>query len=1060
MPVLHIQLLGDFRLTYGDKPLKTVVHPRQQALLAYLILHHDTPLSRHHLAFLFWPDTDETQALTNLRNLLHKLRRAWPESENFLEAGKQTIQWHLSVASTLDVTDFVALAQSPSPVDLKQAITLYHDDLLPSCYDEWILPERERLQRVLFDVLEKLVEQLESTRQYGEAIGYAQQLVKHDPLREDTYRRLMQLHALNSDRASVMHVYYTCVTTLQRELRIEPSPPTQQLYERLLNFQPPQSPLHAQATAIPLAGREREWAQLREIWEKIVTRRPHLILIKGEAGIGKTRLAEELTEWVSRQGFPALTAHCYSAPGQLAYAPLVECLQNHPPKRLDEIWLTELVRLLPELLLAHPQLPSPTPLTQNWQRLRLFKALAYALLMDQSSLLLHFEDIQWCDRDTLDWLHYVLQSHIAVNSKERLLVVASLRTEEMLSSPATESLLVELRRADQLTEIELSPLNEATTLLLASRFAGHELNPAVASQLFQESEGNPLFVVEMVRAGLVPRGADGRDDSKAIMQKVQSLPFKVRQVIDARLRQLSPSAQDLVGVAASIGRAFTFDVLKHASRVAEETLMGGLDEMWQRRIIREQDANAYDFSHEKIREVAYSSMSLTRRRMLHNRIAQAMEIVYGGVLDSVSSQIAMHYELAGQLGQAIPYYERAADVAHHIYANADAIRDYRRAINLSEAVINFSASHAASLQEMLGDILHWVGQYEEARAVFRHALALVRTSEIIWRARLQRKIGNGWRDEHRYQEALRAYQEAVSSLGLPPGEESVPWWQEWIQVSLEINLVYYWLGLLQESDQLRHQLQPAVEKYSAPTQRAAFFQSIQYIEFRRNHSVATAEMISWSRAVLATHQEADNQAAIPAAQYGVGFSLLWNSEPEAAIEPMRTALHLAEQTGDVSLQARCLAYLAIAQRQCNRREETRQYAKRGFEVAQLAYMPEYMAMARANQAWIAWPHEPHTSQKLADEALEFWRQLPVGHASSPFQWLALWPLIGVALNENRLALAIDHARALLDPSQQRLPEALVSCLEQVIRSWDGGDLDTVQTLLQQSIRLAQQMHYL
>ena len=323
------------------------------------MLHRDAPQSRHHLAFLFWPDTDESQALTNLRNLLHKLRRGLPDSENFLQVGPQTIQWHPSAPSTLDVSDFVALAQSVSLADLEQAITLYRGDLLPSCYDEWILPEREHLQQVLFDVLEKLVAQLESTRQYSEAIGYAQRLVKHDPLSEDAYRRLMQLYALNSDRASVMHVYHTCVTTLQRELRIEPSPATQQLYERLLNFEPLQSPLHVQATAIPLVGREREWAQLREIWEMSPTQRPHLVLIKGEAGIGKTRLAEELTEWVSRRGFPALTAHCYSAPGQLAYTPLVECLQNHPPKRLDEIWLTELVRLLPELVLTHPQLPKP-----------------------------------------------------------------------------------------------------------------------------------------------------------------------------------------------------------------------------------------------------------------------------------------------------------------------------------------------------------------------------------------------------------------------------------------------------------------------------------------------------------------------------------------------------------------------------------------------------------------------------------------------------------------------------------------------------------------------------
>jgi DNA-binding SARP family transcriptional activator len=1060
MPDLHVQLLGNFRLTYDDKPLTTVVHARQQALLAYLLLHRDAPQFRHHLAFLFWPDTDESQALTNLRNLLHKLRRALPDSEDFLQAGTQTIQWHPSVPTTLDVTDFVVLAQSASQADLKRAIKLYHGDLLPSCYDEWILPERERLQQVLFDVLEKLVAQLESTRQYSEAIGYAQQLVKHDPLSEDAYRRLMQLYALNSDRASVMHVYHTCVTTLQRQLRIDPSPATQQLYERLLNFEPLQSPLHVQATAIPLVGREREWAQLREAWERSTARRPHLILIKGEAGIGKTRLAEELTEWVGRQGFPTLTAHCYSAPGQLAYAPLVECLQNHLPERLDEIWLTELARLLPELLLTHPQLPKPTALTQDWQRLRLFKALAYALLMGQSSLLLHFEDIQWCDRHTLGWLHYVLQSHMAVNSKERLLVVASFRTEETLSSSTLESLLAELRRADQLTEIELNPLNEATTVLLAEHFAGHELDPASGSQLFQDSEGNPLFVVEMVRAGLAQRGVQMREASKATMHKVQSLPYKVRQVIDARLGQLSSSAQDLVSVAASIGRAFTFDVLKYASRVAEETLMGGLDELWRRRIIREQGANAYDFSHEKIREVAYSAMSLTRRRMLHNRIAQAMEIVYGSALDSVSGQIAMHYELAGHLGQAIPYYERAADAAHQIYANADAIRDYRRAITLSEVAIGFSASHAAMLQERLGDVLHWVGQYEESRAVFQQALALVSSSESIWRARLQRKTGNSWRDEHHYQEALRVYQEAVLGLGQAPAEEPAPWWQEWIQISLEMNLVYYWLGLLEPSDELRLKLQPAVDQYSTPGQRAAYFQSIQYTEFRRNHSVATAEMVLMSRAVLTAHLEADNQVAIPAAQYGLGFSLLWNSKPEAAIEPMRTALHLAEQTGDVSLQARCLAYLAVAQRQCNQIEETRQYAERGFEVARLAGMPEYMAMARANQAWIAWPDDPHTSQKLAEEALGFWLQLPAGHASAPFQWLARWPLIAIAVHQNQLASTIENVRALLDPSQQRLPGTLVSCLEQVIQAWEGGRLDTAGTLLQESMTLAQQMHYL
>jgi len=117
-------------------------------------------------------------------------------------------------------------------------------------------------------------------------------------------------------------------------------------------------------------------------------------------------------------------------------------------------------------------------------------------------------------------------------------------------------------------------------------------------------------------------------------------------------------------------------------------------------------------------------------------------------------------------------------------------------------------------------------------------------------------------------------------------------------------------------------------------------------------------------------------------------------------------------------------------------------------------------MARANQAWIAWPDDPQTSQKLADEALEFWRQLPAGHASAPFQWLARWLLIAVALHQNQLPSAIDHVRALLDPSQQRLPGPLVAGLEEVIQAWDGGFLDSAPTLVQESMMLAQQMHYL
>ena len=297
--MLRIRLLGEFSLVYGDQPVTGVNTPRLQSLLAYLVLHREAAQPRRHLAFLFWPDSSEAQARTNLRKLLHQLQRALPAAATFLRADGQTLQWRDEAPFSLDVADFErALAQAHSLRHLQAAADLYGGDLLPDCYDDWILPERERLRQLFGQTLERLVALLESERDYRAAIPYAQRLLRLDPLREESYRDLIRLHALGGDRTGVVRTYRACVTVLRRELDVEPSMETRAAYERGLRMAAtaqagPESVARPDLVLnnLPLLlsrfiGRQREIGQVRQL---VLAHR--LVTLTGAGGIGKTRLA-------------------------------------------------------------------------------------------------------------------------------------------------------------------------------------------------------------------------------------------------------------------------------------------------------------------------------------------------------------------------------------------------------------------------------------------------------------------------------------------------------------------------------------------------------------------------------------------------------------------------------------------------------------------------------------------------------------------------------------------------------------------------------------------------
>ena len=695
MSSLEIRLFGGFQIT-RDGEVVADLSGRLQALLAYILLQPNRAASRQQIAFALWPESSDSQARTNLRRLLLLLRRALPQADDLLDISPTALAWRPRQPACVDLLAFekgLATANSPhSRTALAAAVEHYRGDLLPDCYDEWLLPQRERLRNAYAQALAELTLLAENERDYTAAIAHARRLLRHDPLHEVGYRRLMRLLALTGDRAGALQSYHTCATLLHRELGVDPGPETQQLYTQLVQQEgnsaaPPQSaPIGASDR---LVGRQVEWKTLQESWRQTGHGRPHWTLITAEAGMGKSRLAQEMLAWAERQAIPAAHARSFASTANISYGPLVDLLRSDALRpgweKLADHWLVELSRLLPELHSSRPHLPVPSPLAEEWQKRRLFEVLAQALSGDDRPHLLVLDDLHWADRESLEFLAFLLRQP----TPARLLLVGTARSDEMLDNPTLQTVIREAEAQGQFTQLPLSPLTTEETAQLAAQTGGAALNEEAAAALHADSGGNPLFVEEIVRLGdwrLDPsRRQSPISQSHNLQSPISPLPPKIHAVIEGRLARLSPTAREIAAQAAVLGRSFTYPELAAACPLEEGALVDGLDELWQRRIIREVVGDGYDFSHDRIRDVAYGVISAARRRLLHRRAGEALLGVHAGELGPVEARLGHHFAAAGENLAAIEHYRQAAAVALDRYAHAEAAGYLTSAIALAES---------------------------------------------------------------------------------------------------------------------------------------------------------------------------------------------------------------------------------------------------------------------------------------------------------------------------------------------------------------------------------------
>jgi DNA-binding SARP family transcriptional activator len=820
MPV-EVRLFGTPEIRQDGVPV-ALASTRAVSLLAYLVLQRGRPQRRDHLAFLLWPDSTEKQARTNLRHVLHTLRAAVPKA---LDVTAQTLAWRGDWA---DVPAFEEARQGTLPEKLR-AIDLYAGDLLHGWYDEWLVPERDRLRRLALATLDEVGPLLEAAGERGAALAYAERALVLDPLAEATYRGLIRLHDERGDRARALRVYHECVTTLHEELGVEPSAATRAAYEALLPTE------HADAAAprsTGFVGRPAERRRLTELWQQSRQGYAQLVIVSGEPGVGKTRLVDELRLWAAQRGAATATARSYAVEGALAYAPLVAWLRDPGiarwRDRVDRRRLDALARLLPEVP------TDPVPDDEPESRVRLFDAAVRALLAGPGPVLLVADDLHAADGHTVQFLHYLLRAEPGAP----LLVVATARLAETDADDPLRGLLAGLRALDRCTRIELGRLDRAETGVLAERLAGDRLPDAQLDRLYAETDGNALFVVETLRSGWPHRG------------EPDTLTPKVHAVLEARLAQLSPGARSLLGLAATVGASIDVDVLTRlrpgaGDRRPEErsdegggsrppgapsersersqqspgdadAFTGDLDELWRRQLLLATGADRYDFSHDKLREVAYRALSPAQRRHHHRAVASALREAYADRPDAVAGHVAAHLVEAGVPAEAVGWYERAAAAAQRVYADAEAAQLLGRALELLRSTPASRRRHESELAlstAMLGPLAAAEG-YGSGRlaAVLDEALDLARRLEVPPAAPVLRAQGMAVLSRGDI-EAARAFGGQLRALGATDDVLAVE--GEFVQ-----GVAAYWRGDLATA---RRHLEAALARYR-PENRPAHLQ--------------------------------------------------------------------------------------------------------------------------------------------------------------------------------------------------------------------------------------------
>ena len=873
-------------------------------------------------------------------------------------------------------------------------------------FDDWQFFQADSQRRTQATALEHLVQCYSALGDFDSAIPYARRWLALDRLHEPAHRQLMQLYTWVGQRAAALHQYRECVQVLEQELGVAPLEATTQLYQAIKENQAPPPPvqratvpsptapspltsttmtptrgvttfqgapllapespkaptpltpirgvntvhsaplpapeLPTATSNYPLVGRSEEWATLLRAYEAIDTD-GQIVILEGEAGIGKTRLAEEFLAHVQGKGATVVAARCYEGETNLAYGPIVAGLraaiaQKENVRWLEKIstpWLSEAARLLPELATLRQGLPPAPPLDSPGAQSHFFEGLRQLLLalcsspapttptrgvatfhapMLDSPGVIFFDDVHWADGASLDLLSYMVRRLHG----QPLCLFITWRNKQAAGDPRLRHLLIEAQRSGKATIVSLPRLSRSTVQELVQFVApavatSSVMRKGIIERLYQETEGLPFFLVEYLTA-IVKGMLTTTNDA-------WSLPGGVRDLLRSRLVAVGEAAWQLLNTAAVIGRSFDFDTLKEASGRSEEETVTALEELIAQGLVEEvrsgvsERAPTYDFSHEKLRALVYEETSLARRRLLHRRVAEVLVSSMRRHRENaaLAGQIAHHYELAGNEPAAAEYYRQAGEHARNLYANAEALTHFHRALALGH-------SDTAALHEAIGDLHTLLGEYSAALKSYETAAALCALDALV---NIEHKLGTVYQRRGEWERAESHLEAALQALGEnSPASERAKVYADW-------SLTAHHRGRVEQARDLAQQ---ALHLAEAASDTHALAQAHNILGILASSQGDSERARSHLERSLALAESLNDPSIRAAALNNLALAYRASGDVEQALTLTETALALCVSQGDRHREAALHSNLADLLHAAGRSQEAMDHLKQSVSI--------------------------------------------------------------------------------------------------------------------------------